>query len=90
MFCSELLPTSAIQYFLMGVLLVMSKNPGENPTLGRSGIRALQMCAESFCLLEWLPPRFWLKCFSILGFRTVSVGDFSGLVIVKTGHWAKL
>lgn len=51
-FFSKLLPKSAIQYLLMGVLLMLSKNSGKHSTFGYIGIYTLQIC----CLLVWRLP----------------------------------
>lgn len=89
-FCSKLLPKSAVQYLLMGVLLMMSKNPGRNSTLGYIGMRTLWLRAKNSCLLVWLIPGLessaqctWFLC-------SVREGGFSGSLINKTRHSDKL
>lgn len=80
-FCSKLLPKSAVQYLLMGVLLMMSKNPGRNSTLGYIGMRTSWLRAKNSCLLVRLIPGLessaqctWFSC-------SVHEGGFSGSLI---------
>lgn len=71
-FCSKLLPKSAIQYLLMGVFLMMSKNPGKSsPWAVLASARCGCVPRIPACMYGWSQvPSLVL---SVLGFRAVSV-----------------